>query len=337
MIVIKKAALHLLNTDHQEKVLSTNELPIDSPTSAFLLPHLEKCFGKQSAKRGRFYQNSAFQSLLQDYMIGMIDFIAFSTQIASDWYDLLTQAQDIPSSALFVCDLTVEDGRQIALLRTANHTGFIHQTKASDDGGILTTIQNETALLPSPGQSIDEFAFIDTVSHDILLSAKRYTIDGNALLALPEALLECDPSPSPQEALQAIQKTAEKVAKSFGSDPVKTAALVKTALAEELHAKESLEPMTVGQTIFARQPAMQAAMEKELCEGGWGNAQPISLDKKATLKKLLHHKLKTDTGIELTIPVEYFDNTDYLEFRKAEDGSLSITLKHITNLTNRTP
>ena len=60
MIVIKKAALHLLNTDQQEKVLSTNELPIDSPTSAFLLPHLEKCFGKQSAKRGRVFKKKSF-------------------------------------------------------------------------------------------------------------------------------------------------------------------------------------------------------------------------------------------------------------------------------------
>ncbi|MFC2336455.1 MAG: hypothetical protein ACFNUI_00365, partial [Negativicutes bacterium] len=42
------------------------------------------------------------------------------------------------------------------------------------------------------------------------------------------------------------------------------------------------------------------------------------------------------SGIELTVPVEYFDNTEYMEFNKAADGSLSITLKHITNLINRT-
>ena len=336
MIIIERAVLHLLDTDHHEKVLSTNELPLDSLTNTFLLPHLEKCLRKQSGKRGHFYQNSAFQTLLLDYMNKTIDFIAFSTQIASNWYDLLMQAQDMPSSVLFVCDLTVEERRQIALLRPANHTGFIHQMRASDAGCVSTTIQNETALLPSPGQSIDEFVFIDMASHEILLSAKRYTIEGSSLLALPEALLECDPSPSPQEALQVLQKTAGKVAESFGEDPVKTAALVKTALAEELQEKEALKPMAIGQAIFGRQPDMQAAMEKELREGGWETVAPIVFDKNAALKKLLHHKLKTDTGIELTVPVEYFDNTEYMEFHKAEDGSLSITLKHITNLTNRT-
>lgn len=336
MIVIEKAALHLLDTERQGKILADRELPLNPLTNAFLLPHLEKCLGKQSAKRGRFYQHSAFQSLLQEYQRGDIDFLTFSAQIASDWYELLNQAQDMPSSVFFLCDLTIDDTRQIALLRTASHTGFIHQTDASEDGGVVTTIQNETALLPFPGQSIDEFAFIDMGAHDILLSAKRYTIDGSALLALPEALLECDPSPSPQEALQTIQKTAAKVAESFGDDPVKTAALVKTVLAEELQEKERLEPMAAGQAIFAQQPAMQAAMEEELRAGGWEKTAPIPLDKNVVLKKLLHHKLKTDTGIELTVPVEYFDDTEYLEFQKEEDGSLSIMLKHITNLTNRT-
>ena len=54
-----------------------------------------------------------------------------------------------------------------------------------------------------------------------------------------------------------------------------------------------------------------------------------------TLKKVCRHKLKTDTGIELTIPTDYFDNTEYVEFNNNEDGTLSITLKHISNIVNR--
>lgn len=335
MIVIEKAALHLLDMVGEGQVLSTQELPLNPTARDFLLSHIEKCWGKQSAKRGRFYQNSAFQALLREYQEATLTFIDFSRQIAADWYELLAKAQAMPSSALFICDVTMEGARHIALLRTAHHTGFIHQADAAEDGGVSTTIQSETALLPSPGQNIDEFAFIAMDSEAILLSAKRYTIDGNMLLALPEALLECDPSPSPKEAIQAIQKTAGKVAESFGEDPIQAAARVKTAIAEEISEQERFDPMAAGRVIFADRPAMQAAMEKELRDGGWEKAEPVVLDKDAALKKLLHHKLKTDTGIELTIPVEYFESTEFVEFQKAADGSLSITLKHITNLTNR--
>ena len=45
------------------------------------------------------------------------------------------------------------------------------------------------------------------------------------------------------------------------------------------------------------------------------------------------HKLSTDTGIEITIPTDYFENTDFVEFFKSDDGSMSITLKNIQNIT----
>ena len=81
---------------------------------------------------------------------------------------------------------------------------------------------------------------------------------------------------------------------------------------------------------------MQQDYDEQVKNAGFAENQPIHVDKEATLKKILNHKLKTDTGIELTIPVDYFDNTEYVEFSNNPDGSLSITLKHINNIMNRT-
>ena len=53
------------------------------------------------------------------------------------------------------------------------------------------------------------------------------------------------------------------------------------------------------------------------------------------MKKLRKHKLATDTGIELTIPTDYFDSTEFVEFNQEKDGSMSITIKHIQNLKNK--
>lgn len=47
------------------------------------------------------------------------------------------------------------------------------------------------------------------------------------------------------------------------------------------------------------------------------------------------HRLSTDTGIELVIPTEFFENTEFVEFYKDDDGFMSITLKNIQNITNK--
>ena len=68
---------------------------------------------------------------------------------------------------------------------------------------------------------------------------------------------------------------------------------------------------------------------------GFAKDERITVNKETLLKKVINHKLKTDTGIELTIPAEYFDNTEFIEFNHAEDGSLFITIKNISRIINR--
>ena len=78
---------------------------------------------------------------------------------------------------------------------------------------------------------------------------------------------------------------------------------------------------------------MQADYNRRLEEQGFD--KPVQMDQEATLKKVAKHKLKTDTGIELAIPTDYFDNTQFVEFHNEADGTLSITLKHTDSIINR--
>ena len=80
---------------------------------------------------------------------------------------------------------------------------------------------------------------------------------------------------------------------------------------------------------------MQEAFQQKMQDSGFTKDEKVTVNKETLLKKVMNHKLKTDTGIELTIPAEYFDNTEFIEFNHAEDGSLYITLKHISSIINR--
>ena len=61
----------------------------------------------------------------------------------------------------------------------------------------------------------------------------------------------------------------------------------------------------------------------------------VQVDKKAAVAAAKSQKLKTDTGIELTVPSDCLHNPEYIEFINNPDGSLSIELKHISKLVNR--
>ena len=66
-----------------------------------------------------------------------------------------------------------------------------------------------------------------------------------------------------------------------------------------------------------------------------GIAGAVKIDRNLAVKTGRTQKIKTDTGIELSIPIDYFQNKEYVEFINQPDGTLSIALKNIGKLLSK--
>ena len=332
MIVIDKAILHILDFNSGMTVFSDEELTVENSIETFLLKHIEKSMSSQDAKEGKFYEDSECKKLLQAYLSGEMDFVPFSREIAHTLEKALLQSEEMTSADFLVCDVRIEDQRKIIFFKCNSHMGFVHQVNQTEHG-VKNEIINHYSIMPNLTQKMDEFAFIDTETLSISVLAKKYTIDGNSSFVFPEILLECGQAPSPKETIKKVSQAVKKVAEAYGQDEVETAAAVKSFISEKMQETDELDPLEAGKEVFRDNPSMQADYDAQIKEAGF--TEPVKMDQEATLKKMRNHKLKTDTGIELTIPIDYFDNTEFVEFNNNTDGTLSITLKHILNITNR--
>ena len=54
-----------------------------------------------------------------------------------------------------------------------------------------------------------------------------------------------------------------------------------------------------------------------------------------TIRKFQKQKLTTDTGIEITIPMEEYRTPDHVEFITNMDGTISVLIKNIGLLNSR--
>ena len=332
MVIIDKAILHILDFNSGMTVYSDEELTVQDSIETFLLKHIEKSWGSQDAKPGTFYDDSHCAQLVKEYLSGEMSFVPFSKELAKKLEDAFVHAEEMASSDVIVADVHIDDRRQIVIFKSNSHIGYTHQVNQTE-AGIKNEIINHYSIMPNLSQKMEEFAFIDTESKEISVTAKKYTIDGNSILVFPEILLECSLTPSPKEAIKNLSKTAAKVAEAYGQDKVATEAAVKSYVTENMQNTDELDLVEAGKEIFKENPSMQADFDSAIKEAGF--TEPVKMDQEATIKKMCKHKLKTDTGIELTIPSEYFDNTEFMEFHNNEDGTLSIMLKHIGNIVNR--
>ena len=102
---------------------------------------------------------------------------------------------------------------------------------------------------------------------------------------------------------------------------------------ENAEVSEYLDPQELGSAVFADSPLMRQQYQQEVAQAGLDEA--VKIDRNLAVRTGRTHKLKTDTGIEISIPVDYFQNQDYVEFINNPNGTLSISLKNIGKLVDK--
>lgn len=333
MIIIHKAILHILDFNSGVTVFSDNELSVENSVETFMLKHIEKSYQDQDLKAGQFYEDSVFKALLMKYtQSDEFSFVEFSRTIAERMYEHIAKSDKLDSADLLMADITIDDERMIALFKCNNKIGFIHQVTQTEDG-IRNEIINHYAIMPNLSQKIDEYAFINLQAQTIHFIDKKYSINGESVSLLPDCILECAYTVSPKTTIAQVTAIAKKVAENHGQSTLTAVTNAKTFIAENAQSSEYLQPIEIGKEIFKASPAMQEEYIAEIASANM--ADTIKVEQEFAIKKTKTHKIKTDTGIELIIPLDYFQNTDYVEFINNPDGTLSINLKKIMNVVNK--
>lgn len=330
MIAIQAAALHILDFHSGLTVYSEQEMTLEGSAETFLLKHIEKSFRDPDLKRGVFYEDSVFAQKAQAYLGGALDFIAFSRHVADTLYAAVCQSDKLDSSDVLVLDLTIDDERFLAVFKCNNRPGFIHQVTQTEDG-VRNEIINHYAILPGLSQKMDECAFVSATG-EIRLAEKKYAVSGEEVRVFSETLLECDAGASPKEAFAVVNTVAKKVAEAYGQSTTEAATKAKAAIVEAVQTAGCIDPTEIGRAVFAEAPGMQAQYREAIQAAGL--PETVEIAEEYAQKRAKYHKVKTDTGIELRIPLEYFQNSDYVEFVNNPDGTLSINLKKILKLTD---
>lgn len=330
MIIINKAILHILDFSSGTTVFSETELEASDSVETFLLKHIEKAFFDEGVKNGVFRDGSLAGAQILSYNDGAVDFITFSRQLAERFYDAIVQSEQLDSCDLLICDIVIDDEPFLVLFKCNNRMGFIHQVIQTEDG-VKNDIINHCAIMPNLSQRIDQYAFISRTSGVVKFVDKKATVNGDTVYLLPELILECDYTASAKDTMKAVTETTRRIAEEHGQDSVQAVAKLKTLITE--NENPYLEPESLGRQVFDTQPALQEEYIEAIED--YSLAKTVPLDRESTVKRLRRHKIKTDTGIEISIPLEYFQDSEYVEFINEPNGTISINIKNIGNIINK--
>lgn len=332
---VNHAILHILDFESAVNVMSQRELDLDTrAVRSFVTSHLRRARTSGDNKRGAFAENSAFAGELKSFFFGERDFIDLSQQIAEFVSGELAKAEKVESTDVFVADFEDDDDvRWFAVMLMNSRMAFMHEV-AREGGEVRNDIARHYAILPSPSQKVASFALVRASTMDVYFQDKKRKIAGEDTFLIPDGLLQCETGVSGKEVIDAVTRVVEQVAEEHGANTAVALAKAKAAVAEAVEEDEELPPWDIVDEAFEDEPVMRDAIKASLQEERLPERVPVE---RAQLERaaVRNHKIRTDTGIEISFPAEMVDNPDYIEFVNEPNGLISISLRNIGSFENR--
>jgi len=351
MLKVSQAILHVFDFESGSKYYSEAPLDLENrPTKSYVQRRLRKIVGNAESNHGEFAEDSGFAGELEHYLMGGAEFQGFSVQIAEWFWEELRRAEELEQVDLLVADFIDTDAvpvdanstdaevnaafdgpegkRFFAVLLLPRKQSFVHEI----GGGANEILRMDTAL-PNPTAKIDTYVLVDCDSFAIDFHDKERSIGGETIQILPDKFLQCTAAASTQQVFTEVSEIVQDVAEEYGLTPAVEVGRAKAAVAQQADREEVVAPAEIGRVVFEDRPDVQQVFEERVREAKLPEEAPVRRGVANRLAK--NHKIKTDTGIEITFPSDLADKPGYLDFSTGADGTISITIGNVAHIENK--
>jgi hypothetical protein len=332
-ILIKKAILHILDVNVGAPVLSGQELELSEEVYAFLEKVLGKFFEDENAKAAEFTAESGRMAEICCELTRGLDFIAGSMEIANLLFEIMRANPAIAPADLICILFSRDDEPYLGILKLNYRTGYIHYVDSAAEVCVNSLLKQKT-VLPSETQRLEEAIAVNLVNLAIRLLEKEYEIEGVKDYYLSKIWLRCDGRLSNEQKAKVIDKATQKISKKYYDGSFAPMAQMRKTVTANLDAANCIEVEQIAREVFRDDPPAQREYLEEIHKAGLAEPQ-IQLPEKIVAKKFASQKIRTDTGVEINFPADYYNDRDKLEFINNSDGTISIVIKNVAKILNK--
>jgi len=332
-IRIENAVVHILDSNVGMPVLSDAILEYGSEFGEFLREHIFRTLTSDEVKKCRFVEE---ESEVCGYLKEELDFVPKSQKIAEYLYDIMTSNIDIPAADLIIAEFNVNDIDMYAILKMNYKTSYTHCTNAMDGGNVNSLVVNRS-ILPTQSQKLSEAAIINLSDYSIRLLEKKYDVNGVKTNYFSEMFMKCNTKLSQKAKLDIVTRAVDQVQKEYleEKEQFEEKMRAKSVIHDEIVNNGEVSIPEVADRIFEAKPEMKERFKEKIEKYNISETEPITVTNDSSTRKFDKQSLVTDTGIEIKIPMEQYNSTESIEFITNIDGTISVLIKNVSNITSK--
>ena len=335
-VKIKQAFLYILDNKHQTLV-RTQKAMDDQVDGAyrFLQKSIEKLRKNALGKPGCFKEESSFRSFFMDYRHRTMTFQALAEELATRRYRSKVDYEMEVVSDLFLCEVEISEVEYVVGIEINCKEGMIHHVNQQPDG-VQNNLLVHQAIVPNATLKNATFFMIESDAMDLTIIESPIQVvteeSVEEVNLYSDQILECQTKVSIKEGVQASTEVAKEVVEKYGLNPLTVVPALERLVEETVNEGKELDLNEIAEEVFFENPEVKKAYQEELKT--LGVDEPIVNQHQVKLPSKKTQRIKTDTGIEVIVPVEHCQNADYIEVVNLPNGQLSLQLKNIGTLKN---
>lgn len=331
-IIIKRAVLHVLDSEASMPIISKGELEITEELSDYVSKHIHKIIDNPNTKKAKFIEDDNPTYIIVENL-NDDNFLSMTENMANNLFAFMQKNIDIPSADMLCCIFEEEEKEHLAILKLNYKSAFTHWVNNSEEGSINTIISYKT-LLPLESQRVEECALINLSDYSLRLLEKRYEINGEKEFYFSQYYLKCKSELSTNEKLKILDKVSRDINKKYFDEDFEKAIEIKKAVCESLEQNEAIDIENIAQKVYEQNVDIRDEYVEEISKSGLYEKE-IVVPEKLAERRFSIQKIKTDSGIEVKFPLEFANRSDKIEFINNPDGTVSILIKNVEKIINR--
>ncbi len=331
-IIIRKGIVHILEGELGYPVFSEELLDMGPDINDFFRQHIYKMMSGDDMKKCYFDEEASdvYNTVKEFSEENMIE---DSKKLAQMLYDIMNANVAIPSADLAVVTFQVKGVIHLALLKMNYKESYVHMTQSEERGNVNSIIKYQSTL-PSSSTKLSEAVVINLEDYSVNIIEKKYEVNGEKCNYLSEIFLKCKAAMSSKSKLNIVTRAVEQVNKKhFESQPVKQME-AKRIIKEEIENTGALNVENISEKIYGDVPEIKEEFDTKMEKYHMEKAK-VEPQSEKTTKKFEKQYLKTDTGIEINIPMEQYRDVNQVEFITNPDGTISVLIKNINKISTR--
>lgn len=330
-INIMEATIHVLDNNADEPVLNEFPLELTEEVYSFVFKHIQRCLKDENLKYAVFTEEkNIVKEIAISYLHGEDSLINVSKKLAIQMFKLMRSRGNIPSCDLLTVGFTTEHGPFIGIFKMDYIKNYMHDINFIEQKIGINLVPQFTGL-PASSSKIQKCAFIKAPSKgnkfDLLVIDKigKISRDGEdyGVNYFMDNYLGCKIITNDRENTKRFIQGTERFIQLFTPDaesaePIREKIREKLVTEEEIDLEEIAEMMPEGKETYLLH------MSKS-CDDNF------TIDKKYVEKKLKRMRLKVDRDIDIYLSQEAYTDKSKFEVVRNGDGTINMTIKHITN------